>query len=96
MTDAPTIACRHCGRDDAPKLARTPFKTELGGRIMAEICADCWQTWLKKQTQIINHYGLDPRDAEARQFLYKQTEEALFGSGETSEIDTSKEGTIEW
>ena len=91
-----TITCRICGRDDATPLARPPFKTELGERIRAEVCTDCWADWLKKQTQLINHYGLDVRDAEARQFLYKQTEQALFGSGATEEIDTSKEGTIEW
>ena len=91
-----TITCRHCGKDDAPALTRAPFKTALGERIRTEICGDCWQDWLKKQTQIINHYGLDVRDAEARAFLYKQTEEALFGSGETSEIDTSQEGKVSW
>ena len=91
-----TITCRQCGRDGAPVLPRAPFKTELGERILAEICADCWQDWLKKQTQLINHYGLDPRDPDARKFLYRQTEEALFGSGETEEIDTSKKGEIEW
>ena len=91
-----TISCRHCGRADAPQLARAPFKTPLGERILAEICADCWQDWLKKQTQIINHYGLDPRDAEARAFLYRQTEEALFGTGDSAEIDTSQEGKISW
>jgi Fe-S cluster biosynthesis and repair protein YggX len=91
-----TITCGRCGRDDAPALLKAPFKTELGERIKNEICADCWQEWLRKQTQIINHYGLDPRDAEARQFLFKQTEEALFGGGRSAEIDTSKEGTVEW
>ena len=91
-----TISCRHCGRADAPQLARVPFKTPLGERILAEICADCWQDWLKKQTQIINHYGLDPRDADARAFLYRQTEEALFGTGDSAEIDTSQEGKISW
>jgi Fe-S cluster biosynthesis and repair protein YggX len=91
-----TITCRHCGRADAPALPKAPFKTELGARIGKEICSDCWQEWLRKQTQIINHYGLDPREAEARQFLYKQTEQALFGSGESAEIDTTKEGSVEW
>jgi Fe-S cluster biosynthesis and repair protein YggX len=91
-----TISCRRCGRDDVPQLARAPFKTELGERILAEVCAECWQDWLKHQTSLINHYGLDPRDAEARQFLYKQTEEALFGSGEVEQVDTSKKGEIEW
>jgi Fe-S cluster biosynthesis and repair protein YggX len=91
-----TIHCRRCRRETAPQLARAPFKTELGERITAEVCADCWQEWLKHQTLLINHYGLDPRDAEARTFLYKQTEEALFGTGEAEQVDTSKKGEIEW
>lgn len=92
----PTIRCRRCGREDAQQLSRAPFRTELGERILAEICADCWADWLRRQTQIINHYGLDVRDAGARAFLYKQIEDALFGSGESAEIDASKEGTVEW
>lgn len=91
-----TITCRRCGRADQPALERAPFKSELGGRLLREICADCWQGWLKQQTQLINHYRLDPRDAEARAFLYAQIEQVLFGSGEAAPIDTSKEGSVEW
>ena len=77
-------------------LERPPFKTQMGNRLKAEICADCWKDWLKHQTQLINHYGLDPRDAEAREFLYGQIEEVLFGTGEAEQVDTSKKGQIEW
>src|SRR5687768_928026 len=49
MTDV-TIHCRRCQKDAAP-LARAPFKTELGERIVREICGACWQEWLKQQTQ---------------------------------------------
>jgi Fe-S cluster biosynthesis and repair protein YggX len=94
MTDT-TIRCRRCGKDSAP-LAKAPFRTELGERILAKICASCWQDWLKQQTQIINHYGLDPRDKRAREFLYEQIEQVLFKSEAGAEIDTSKQGTIEW
>jgi Fe-S cluster biosynthesis and repair protein YggX len=92
----PTIRCSQCGREDVPQLSRAPFKTPLGERIFAEVCTECWADWLKKQTQLINHYGLDVRDAEARAFLYKQTEEALFGTGKSAEIDTSQEGKVSW
>ena len=61
---AGTISCRRCGREDAPKLDRPPFKNELGERLFAGICADCWKDWLKHQTSLINHYGLDPREQE--------------------------------
>ena len=91
-----TIECRRCGRDDAPPLERPPFRGELGVRIGAQICTDCWQAWLQHQTRLINHYGLDVRDSEARDFLYAQLEEALFGTGDAQEVDTSKEGQVEW
>jgi len=94
MIDA-TIHCRRCGKDAAP-LAKAPFKSELGERILAQVCAACWQDWLKHQTLLINHYGLDPRDPRAREFLYEQIEQVLFQGGEGKDIDTSKQGTIEW
>ncbi len=97
MNDATeaTIRCRRCGKDSAP-IAKAPFRTELGERILAQVCASCWQDWLKQQTQLINHYGLDPRDPRAREFLYQQIEQVLFEGGPAKDIDTSKQGTIEW
>ncbi len=90
-----TIQCRRCG-DDAPALEKPPFRNELGDRIAAEICANCWQDWLQHQTLLINHYGLDPRDKKSRDFLYQQIEEVLLGDGHGKEIDTSQQGSIEW
>jgi Fe-S cluster biosynthesis and repair protein YggX len=91
-----TIHCRRCDQDSA-RLAKAPFRTELGERILKEICAQCWSEWLQHQTLLINHYGLDPRNKEARAFLYEQIEQVLFGEGNSGkEIDTSKQGSIEW
>ena len=90
-----TIHCRRCGAD-APRLPRPPFRNELGERIAAVICANCWKDWLQHQTLLINHYGLDPRDPKARSFLYEQIEQVLLGGGEGEQVDTSKQGTIEW
>ena len=90
-----TITCRRCG-DGAPILGKAPFRTELGERIRREICADCWKEWLQHQTLLINHYGLDPREPKARAFLYEQIEQVLLEGGAGEEIDTSKQGSIEW
>jgi Fe-S cluster biosynthesis and repair protein YggX len=95
MSDQPTIQCHRCRKKSAP-LAKAPFRNELGERILAEICASCWQDWLQHQTLLINHYGLDPRDKRAREFLYEQTEQVLFEGERGEEIDTSKQGSIEW
>lgn len=91
-----TLTCRRCGTDDAVPLDRPPFKSNLGDRIKTEICAACWKEWLAHQTRLINHYGLDVRDPEARDFLYAQVDQALFGTGEAKEVDTSEEGQVEW
>jgi Fe-S cluster biosynthesis and repair protein YggX len=77
-------------------MARPPFKNDLGDRIQAEICADCWKDWLKHQTLLINHYGLDPREPKARAFLYEQIEQVLLQGGEAEQVDTSKKGEIDW
>jgi Fe-S cluster biosynthesis and repair protein YggX len=89
-----TIACRRCG--EGPELSRAPFRSELGERVLAEICQNCWQDWLQHQTLLINHYGLDPREAKAREFLYEQVAKVLLGDGPAEQVDTTKQGSIEW
>lgn len=77
-------------------MAAPPFKDELGQRIHSEICQICWDEWLKRQMQLINHYALDVRKPEARDFLRRNVMAFLFGTGEADEIDTSQEGEISW
>lgn len=89
------IRCRRCG-ETRSALDRPPFRGERGDRVRASICPPCWGDWLKHQTLLINHYGLDPREAKAREFLYKQIDEALLGDASAEQVDTSKKGTIEW
>ena len=91
-----TITCRRCGRTDAPVMERQPFRSELGERLKREACADCWKEWLVKQTQLINHYGLDPREAQAREFLYAQIESHFFAAGDAEQVDYTKKGEISW
>ena len=90
-----TIECRRCG-PEKPTLAKPPFRNDLGKRIQEQICAECWTDWLQHQTLLINHYGLDPREAKAREFLYGQIETVLLGGGKGKEVDTSQKGEIEW
>lgn len=89
------MTCRRCGQDALP-LEKAPFRTDLGKRIVDEICAECWKEWLQHQTLLINHYGLDPREPKSRAFLYEQIETVLLGDGDGKEIDTSQQGSIEW
>lgn len=90
-----TIDCRRC-QEPKPKLGKAPFRSELGERILAQVCTECWAEWLQHQTLLINHYGLDPREAKAREFLYEQVETVLLGDGEAKQVDTSQEGQIKW
>ena len=89
------IQCVRCGETRA-QVAFAPFNNDLGRRIHAEICQECWAQWLKQQTMLINHYGLNVREPDARKFLTEQTERFLFGTGESDQVDTSKQGTIQW
>jgi Fe-S cluster biosynthesis and repair protein YggX len=91
----PETTCVRCGQTK-PGFERPPFPGEAGQRIVAEICQDCWQQWTRQQMMLINHYGLNLMDPQARTFLTRQMEAFLFGKGQGEKVDTSKEGTIEW
>ena len=68
----------------------------MGQRIVAEICQDCWGQWVRQQTMLINHYGLNVMDPQARSFLTKNIQAILFGTGAAEDVDTSKKGSISW
>ena len=91
----PELTCARCGQL-GPQLAKPPLRNELGERVFASICQVCWDQWLKFQTALINHHGLDVRDRPAREFLMANMEAFLFRKGEAEEIDTSKQGSIKW
>ena len=88
--------CQRCDRADAAQLTAAPFADERGQRIVREICAECWEEWKRRQMLLINHYGLNVRDAKAREFLYTNLDAFLFGTGEAAEIDTTREGEVDW
>src|SRR5262249_54448260 len=46
----------------ARQLSAAPYNDELGQRILATICADCWNDWLKNYSvKVINELRLDLR-----------------------------------
>lgn len=89
------IQCVRCGRT-GEQLSRAPLRNDLGERILSSICQTCWDEWLRYQTALINHHGLDVRDRPAREFLTANMEAWLFRTGETEEIDTTQQGKISW
>lgn len=83
----PDIQCSRCSEEN-PQLDAPPFRDELGQRIHQSICQNCWDEWLFRQMQLINHYALDVREPEARDFLRKNVRAFLFGEGEPDRIET--------
>ena len=93
----PDITCTRCGQTRAG-FEKPPVG--VGGaaaqRIVAEICQQCWGEWLRQQTMLINHYGLNVMDPQARNFLKQNMDAFLFKSGREEDVDTTKKGTIQW
>ncbi len=72
------VQCVKLGRE-LPGLEKPPMPGELGQRIYDNISQQAWDMWQEQSTLLINHYGLNLADPEARQLLRQQMEEFLFG-----------------
>ena len=90
-----TVTCARFGQTRAG-YERPPFPGAIGARVVTEICQDCWGQWLKQQTMLINHYGLNVMDPQARTFLKTNMQAFLFKAGAGEDVDTTKKGTIAW
>ena len=93
MADTTMVTCARCG-ETREGFERAPFPGAIGARIQAGICKECWGHWLKQQTMLINHYGLNVMDPQARTFLTRNMEAYLFKTGASDDVDTTKQGTI--
>ncbi|HKO16273.1 MAG TPA: oxidative damage protection protein [Gemmatimonadaceae bacterium] len=91
----PDITCTRCGQTRAG-FERPPFPGAVGARVLAEICQECWGQWTKQQMMLINHYGLNLMDPQARSFLTKNMQAFLFKAGQEEDVDTTRKGTISW
>src|SRR5579862_3901959 len=72
------VQCVKLGRE-LPGLDKPPFPGELGQRIYENVSQQAWDMWPAQSTLIINHYGLNMADPEARKILREQMEEFFFG-----------------
>ena len=77
-----TITCIRCGQT-REGMAFQPFQNDLGRRAYEKICGVCWAEWLKTQQQLINHYGLNLREPQAKEFLFRNMEQFLFAGAGT-------------
>lgn len=89
------LTCVRCG-ETREGFERPPFPGAIGARIVTEICRDCWGQWLAQQTRLINHYGLNVMDPQARTFLTRNMEAFLFKKEAGEDIDTSQQGSVNW
>jgi Fe-S cluster biosynthesis and repair protein YggX len=64
---------------ELPGLEKPPFPGALGQRIYENVSQQAWDMWPEQSTLIINHYGLNMADPEARKILREQMEEFFFG-----------------
>lgn len=91
----PDVTCSRCGNTRAG-FEKPPFPGKIGARVVGEICQDCWAQWNRQQMMLINHYGLNLMDPQARTFLTRQMGAFLFKAGAEDDVDTTKKGTINW
>jgi Fe-S cluster biosynthesis and repair protein YggX len=91
----PEVTCTRCG-ETREGFDRQPFPGAIGARIAAEICRDCWAQWLKQQTMLINHYGLNVMEPQARTFLTRNMDAFFFKTAAGEDVDTSKKGSVSW
>lgn len=70
------ITCTRCGQTRA-RMAFKPFQNDLGQQLFDSICGVCWGEWLKRQQQLINHYGLNLREPAAKELLMTSLKEFL-------------------
>lgn len=89
------VNCTRCGQV-REALTRMPFPGELGQKLVSQVCQQCWSEWLKQQTMLINHYGLNVMDPQARDFLRRNMEAFFFKTGKEEDVDTTKKGSINW
>lgn len=97
MFSSDKTKCARCG-EKRPPIGYAPIPTELGSRIGAECCQNCWRAWQQKQMQLINHFGLDVANSETHTFLFDQMKIFFFGEGVAlaADVDPSKKGSVNW
>jgi Fe-S cluster biosynthesis and repair protein YggX len=65
----------------ARQLAKPPMSDELGQRIQATVCMDCWNEWLRNYSiKVINEMRLD-LSTERGQEVYDQVMKEFLGLG---------------
>jgi Fe-S cluster biosynthesis and repair protein YggX len=92
-----TVNCTRCGQSrDGFEKAPIGVTGDAAAKLVSSICQPCWGEWLKQQTMLINHYGLNLMDAQARTFLSRNRDAFLFKTEQGEAVDTTQQGNISW
>lgn len=59
-------------------LDKAPMPGELGQNILDNISKQAWQSWVERQTMLINEHHLSLIDPKARKFLIEEMKKFLF------------------
>ncbi len=72
------ITCTRCGKEAEPAPAgRVPFAAAVKEKVVAAICAACWQEWEGMEVKVINEYRLNFMEPEHRAMLQRACLEYL-------------------
>ena len=77
---AQMVKCVKLGRE-LEGLDKSPYPGELGQRIYENVSKEAWKMWIEHQTMVINEYGLNLTDPEAKKVILQQAEQFFFGEG---------------
>lgn len=77
---ARTVHCVKLNKE-AEGLDYPPFPGDLGVRIWRSVSKEAWAEWTRLQTMMVNEYGLNLADSNARKHLMTQCERYFFGDG---------------
>jgi Fe-S cluster biosynthesis and repair protein YggX len=70
--------CCRCGKaGDAPPAHRVPFPAALKEKVLASVCASCWQEWEGMEVMVINEHRLNFLDPDHRALLQRSCLEFL-------------------
>lgn len=72
------VQCVKLGHE-LPGLERQPVPGELGKRIYENVSQQAWEMWQDHSRLLINHYGLNLADPDARDLLRQEMEKFFFG-----------------
>ena len=70
------VTCNRCGKQASPPTD-VPYGGKLGEEIRGQVCAACWDEWLKMEVMVINELRLNFIDPKSRDVLVKQLREFL-------------------